>query len=1158
MPHLVGFRRPNGPRRTACRGKLLAAFLGILAFAAAGSATSVRFDIPAQSVPATLHLFIQQSAAEVVYNLKELEKLDSNGVKGVMEPADALRILLEGTGYMANRTESGNFVVTKAPGQNTGSLRGLLVWPSNEPAEGVIVLIHETGQSTQTDKFGQYYFPSVPSGHYLLVASADGYQPMHIVDVGVSANQELTLGKETMRKAEDVTKLEAYVVAAEEVTQLEKYEVSDTKPKPFSDADVDLPRGIDDAQPYYVFDRTMIEQSGATTVDDFFRTRIPMDVTKEYNGQAILVGSAGAPGTAIDQSSINISNFGSDQTLILVDGHRLPNISANGTFGLTSSSQPDINGIPLAAIDRIEVLPASASAIYGASAVGGVVNIILRQDYAGAELKATYEDSYKGSSPIRQISLSVGAGLDHGRTHLMLTLSDTSSDPLDFGERANILLNYRQRAYTNDPNLVDAPGYGSTPLGSTPNYTADPGFQLVNGQSVVVPGSLFGPGTSNRAFLPVGYTGTNLGPVQANAGSYNLQPPAEAEGTSPWFGLTYPMGDSIRITAADLNLRRQFLPRLELFIELNHSVNASYGHQDPAFAQDVEVGAAIPDNIFHTNVQVTAPFSTDTPADQQKMTNDQFVGGFKLKLPDSWISEGDYTFGRTTTNYSGGAFDNIELESDIESGAYNVFQDLVTKPSDARYAGTYVGADKSLLVSGTLRAAGPVLNLPAGDVTAAFGAGYQREGSGNGYYETTWLMPHSYFGEPAVNSVFANDFAGLAQIDDDAYGELDVPLISKRNALPGVAQLDLQLAGRADFYKVLFKDASESDPEYDSSNETIGIRYRPIRDVLLRGSFSSAFQPPSYSQLTPIPPPFAGMPSSLAMYPSGWPPTVVADPERGGEVNSTAGASTGGNPDLKPETSKDIDFGIVLEPRFLPGLHFSVDYAQIKKHNDIQQISPQVIVDNEADFPGRVVRGPLPPGDPFSVGPITFIDGTFVNLLNSSSETYNIALNYEWHTSHFGKWSLFSTFNSEQHYLVQLAPGQPSEEEVNNPLGSLMLEQSKFTGDGGVNWNRGAWSAGWSTRFYGDYRVSSVYEKAQGSPYVNRQVYHDVYLGYAFHARRSAAWWARSLSGSSIQIGAKNVFNTAPAYDASQISTFYSYYGDIRMGSYYISVKKEF
>ena len=87
------------------------------------------------------------------------------------------------------------------------------------------------------------------------------------------------------------------------------------------------------------------------------------------NAQAL--STAQSPGAPNTYSAINLRGLGTDETLILVDGRRMPGISLSG-----ERLQPDINGIPLAAVERIEVLPSTAGGIYGGSAVGGVVNVI--------------------------------------------------------------------------------------------------------------------------------------------------------------------------------------------------------------------------------------------------------------------------------------------------------------------------------------------------------------------------------------------------------------------------------------------------------------------------------------------------------------------------------------------------------------------------------------------------------------------------------------------------------------------------------------------------------------------------------------------------------------------------------------------------------------
>jgi outer membrane cobalamin receptor len=98
-------------------------------------------------------------------------------------------------------------------------------------------------------------------------------------------------------------------------------------------------------------------------------------------------------------SSINLRGLGSLQTLILINGMRTANFANRG-----ATFQPDVNGIPLAAIDRVEVLPGSASAIYGGTAVGGVVNVILKRSYTGDRVSSSYQNTFDTDAPIRTVN----------------------------------------------------------------------------------------------------------------------------------------------------------------------------------------------------------------------------------------------------------------------------------------------------------------------------------------------------------------------------------------------------------------------------------------------------------------------------------------------------------------------------------------------------------------------------------------------------------------------------------------------------------------------------------------------------------------------------------------------------------------------------------
>src|SRR5262249_27682735 len=135
--------------------------------------------------------------------------------------------------------------------------------------------------------------------------------------------------------------------------------------------DADIERTADDIQPYVVIDREAIRKSGAENVEDLLKTRLSMNYAALSNNQT--TGSITG-----NRSSIALRGLSADQTLSLIDGRRAGSLVAGGT-----GTQVDLNAIPLAAIERIEVLPTTASGIYGGSATGGVVNVVLRREYTG-------------------------------------------------------------------------------------------------------------------------------------------------------------------------------------------------------------------------------------------------------------------------------------------------------------------------------------------------------------------------------------------------------------------------------------------------------------------------------------------------------------------------------------------------------------------------------------------------------------------------------------------------------------------------------------------------------------------------------------------------------------------------------------------------------
>src|SRR5438270_9467144 len=132
------------------------------------------------------------------------------------------------------------------------------------------------------------------------------------------------------------------------------------------------------ALPVQVITRRELDQSGATNVEQFMQG---LGVALQGNSNSVAATASGA--TTGGVSGISLRGLGSQRTLVLIDGKR---VSAGGT--LTDSTTVDVNHIPVAAIERVEVLKDGASAIYGSDAIGGVINFILRKDYKGGEATA--------------------------------------------------------------------------------------------------------------------------------------------------------------------------------------------------------------------------------------------------------------------------------------------------------------------------------------------------------------------------------------------------------------------------------------------------------------------------------------------------------------------------------------------------------------------------------------------------------------------------------------------------------------------------------------------------------------------------------------------------------------------------------------------------
>jgi outer membrane receptor protein involved in Fe transport len=333
------------------------------------------------------------------------------------------------------------------------------------------------------------------------------------------------------------------------------------------------------------------------------------------------------------------------------------------------------------------------------------------------------------------------------------------------------------------------------------------------------------------------------------------------------------------------------------------------------------------------------------------------------------------------------------------------------------------------------------------------------------------------------------------------------------------------------------------------------MKYQPVKGVMLRASYGTAFLPPTYSQLAP--------PVTSTTF------STITDPRRGNASTSIL-TITGGNPNLKPQSSNDTSVGLVLEPERIKGLRIDVEWYRIRERDVIGSLSAQVVVNNESEFPDRVLRAPVAAGDTYGVGTITAVNTTSLNLTELISQGMDVSVNYRRETPAWGTFDFNATGTQNQHYKRQLTLKSPFQD-----LASWVHEGGpiRFKGNGTLTWEYGRWTTSWSAEYYYLFRVNgtpgdptgstspTVYLE-QGASEVPAEWYHTVTVNYRFPTPKGkthgSGGIAGLLEGVDVTFGVKNVFNHTPPFDASFGEDFYAPFGDIRLRDYWVSVRKRF
>ncbi|HKT28451.1 TonB-dependent receptor plug domain-containing protein [Dyella sp.] len=592
-------------------------------------------------------------------------------------------------------------------------------------------------------------------------------------------------------------------------------------------------------------------------------------------------------------------------TLVLVDGLR---VATSGINGIGGKNFVDVNQIPISAIDHIEVLTDGASAIYGSDAIGGVVNIILKKDYQGAEVGVRYGAA---SGNYREKSGYFVAGTTLHGVHITLTGSEAKTDPL----------------------YQDARSFTSPLYGRISNL---PGTVGANGR---FPGAMLAPGLSSPAQdNPTGTLATapNINSLIANGTYLPTTPTAVADGfdVSRYQTLLERQDQK----GLSLNLSADLLDdnKLTAFGNILYSRTKSFTQWLP-IRTTVSLPAGSPYNPLTTTFN-QAVFGY-LPRPQQFVNNAEgfrIVAGLRGDITHDWnweasVDHSDNTleqdqfnliYAPNVTRAIAGGYDAQgnavagDAYSRVQTG-FSSTGSFVIQPalnplavtsginpaSLANLYGTESIHAESKLDAFDAKVVGKPFELPAGKVGFAFGVEMRRE-SLSAYTDpngrNTGPTAHDWIGGTA-----ADPFSRGRDIDS-AYSEVRVPITSSGWSAPGFHDFDLIAAARYEHYS----DAGNSlVPKF-------GFRWQPFdNQVTLRGSFSRAYTAPTlYAMYGPTDTRLVG--SSVIQ-------SVFNLPGLG------FNGEDGNNPHLKPSTAVTRSMGITFTPQALPGLTASLDYSSV-------------------------------------------------------------------------------------------------------------------------------------------------------------------------------------------------------------------------------------
>jgi iron complex outermembrane receptor protein len=1035
-------------RRALPPGLLLFAG-GLLAVTA--RATPMEFNLPAQPAPEALIAFSQQAHVEVLFSYDDLRPVTAGAVVGVYEPEAALTRLLENTGFAARRKLPGKFIVIAAA-RPTGTIRGRLLTAAGSPAAGVTVAISGTRLSTRSDASGEFTLAGVPPGRHELFVAGEGYQPVQLQDVEIEASQLSWLPAQHLQPARELERLEPYIVQGRSVRMRPLDDSAALLGPRRATGNLDLPRTENDALPYALYTREQITRSGVVALNEFLQRVIlegdaatqPPEQSGSFNFADSLAGSA----------NLRLRGYDENETVILINGRRLPEIQTS----VTPTLPPDVNFVPLSLIQQVEVLPASASALYSGNPVGGVINIVLRPDVTATEITTTYTNALRGfDAPQSSVSFQHGQSLLDGRLRVRVNAVYTTAVPPTEAE-----LGFR-RAHA-----------ATLPVPADPIFRATPNVRSTDGSP------LFGGGSASFTSVAPGADGTaGLAAFSDRAGLRSLDFYDSPGGLSASpTSLDSPYGRRQRRTVYFGSVSYDPVGWLQLGVDVTHSTTVMNRGLD-VLSAELTLPAAAPRNPFGRDVLValndTAPLlGNDYSEARIEFTSG--VAGLLLRLPSDWRVSLDGQYARNVVKYRGLAgADSARWQELVDGGRYNPLRDTqVSGPPQEFYDRVLIyrgGKDRFVTLGdydtfdAAFRVSNQSLRLPTGRASVIAGLDYRLLRLAD-YREDDVYADGTPATDPTVKT-------GRTLARYSVFGELQAPLLPARWLPPWLHALEADLAVR---------HIASSQANEVNTAPTLGLKADFAGGLTFRASLttSNRFPTPQLSKTVTAP---AGPGGGVNLQ-------DVYDPLRNETYAMRVDEAV--DTSLPPEDAITQTAGLIFTRGVEHRFRASLDFVDTRKTNEILALdTPVKVLNVEALFPDHVVRASPAPGDPHSVGRVTRLITGSVNASWRHSQNWNAALDYAWTGCLGGTLELRGRLFYYQRYERQIFANSPVVDQVNHPDGTTPL--LRYRANFGAGWSNRRFGFGLDGQYFHSRILPLLEQAAQGSDHIKPYWQLDAY-----------------------------------------------------------------